>query len=71
MHESSAFELYEDKGRIEEGHRLLLRQGRQRLGPADAATEAALRAIQDLDRLDRLADAILTTPSWQELLRTP
>jgi hypothetical protein len=79
MHESSAFTLYKEKGRqeglqegrVEESHRLLLRLGRQRFGAADAATEAALRAIRDLDRLERLADAMLTVSSWQELLATP
>jgi predicted transposase YdaD len=66
------------KGRIEgriEGElrgriRLLQRQGRNKFGPPDAATEAALTAIQDLDRLDRLADAVFTATSWQELLAT-
>jgi hypothetical protein len=87
MYESSAFELYEEKGReegrqeglrmglqegrVEESHRLLLRLGRTRFGEADAVTEAALRAVRDLDRLERLADAVLTAQSWQELLATP
>lgn len=82
MHESSAFALYEEKGRqegrqeglqegrVEESHRLLLRLGARRCGPADAATEAAVRAIRDLDRLERLADAVLTAASWAELLAT-
>ena len=70
MHESSAFTLYEEKGRqgrVEESHRLLLRLGHSRFGPADAATEAALRAMRDLQRL---ADAVLTASSWQEFLAT-
>jgi hypothetical protein len=70
MHESSAFTLYEEKGRVEESHRLLLRQGRNRFGAPDAATEAALQALRDLDRLERLADAVLTASSWQEFLAT-
>jgi hypothetical protein len=75
MHESSAFDVYEHKGRqegrVDEGHRLLLRMGRNRFGEPDAATEAALRALRDLDRLERLADAVLTARSWQEFLATP
>lgn len=71
MHESSAFELYEEKGRIEECHRLLYRMGWNRFGAPEAAVGEALRAIQDLDRLERMADAILTASSWQELLATP
>jgi len=51
-------------------HRMLLRQGHRQFGEPDAATEAALREITDADRLDRLADAILTAKSWVELLAT-
>jgi hypothetical protein len=71
MHESSAFELYEEKGRVEECHRLLYRQGWNRFGAPEAEIGEALRAIQDLDRLERMADAVLTARSWQELLATP
>jgi hypothetical protein len=71
MHESSAFTLYEEKGRVDESHRLLLRQGTKQFGRPDPATEAALRAIGDLDRLERLADAVLTVHSWQDFLNTP
>jgi hypothetical protein len=75
MHESSAFTLYEEKGRqegrLQESHRLLLRLGTKQFGRPDPATEAALRAIGDLDRLERLADAVLTVHSWQDFLNTP
>ncbi|HTU91495.1 MAG TPA: hypothetical protein VMF69_15540 [Gemmataceae bacterium] len=75
MHESSAFERYEEKGRqegrVEERHRLLFRMGWNRFGAPEASTEAALRAIRDLDRLERMADAVLTVRSWQEFLATP
>jgi predicted transposase YdaD len=87
MHESSAFALYEEKGReegrmegrqegrvegrVEESHRLLLRQGSKRFGVPDAATEATLLAIHDLDRLERLADAMFNAQSWHEFLATP
>ena len=84
MHESSAFTLYEEKGRregrqegrqeglqegrVEESHRVLLRLGTRKFGPPAPATEAALRAIRDLDHLERLAEAVLSVSSWQELL---
>ena len=83
MHESSAFALYEEKGReegrmegrqegrVEESHRLLLRQGSKRFGVPDAATEATLVAIRDLERLERLADAMFNAQSWQEFLASP
>jgi hypothetical protein len=71
MHDSSAFEFYEEKGRLEAAHRILIRWGCHRFGPPEAATEAALRAIRDLDRLERMVDAVLTARSWQEFLATP
>jgi hypothetical protein len=71
MQESTAFDEAIEEGSISTSHRLLLRQGRKRFGPPDAATESALTAIKDLERLERLADAILTATSWQELLATP
>ena len=71
MHESSAFALYEAKGRVEEIHRVLLLQGGERIGAASSQIEASLRAIQDLDRLERMSKAVLTAQSWQDLLNTP
>ncbi len=74
MHESTAYDAILDEGRVEgrvEGEiRVLLRLGRKQFGPPDAATEAALTAVQDLGRLERMADALLTAKSWEELLRT-
>lgn len=91
MYESSAFDMFEEKGRqaglqegrqegrregllegrVEESQRLLLRQGAKRFGAPDPTTETAVRALSDLDRLERLADAVLTAGSWQDLLATP
>ncbi len=58
------------KWKVENSHQLLLRQGRKRFGPPADGTEAELKSIRDLDRLERLADAILTASSWQEWLAT-
>jgi len=59
------------EGKAEEARALLLRLGRKRLGVPDAATVAALEAITDLARLERLSEAILDVPGWAELLATP
>jgi hypothetical protein len=83
MHDSSAFDVYEalgrekgiqlglQQGRVQERQRVLLELGGKRFGPADAETEAAVRGIDNLDRLKRLTDAVLTANSWHELLATP
>ncbi len=98
MIESSAFEIFEEKGllrgieqgmqkgieqgmqkgieqgmqkgRLDESHRLLLRLAQRRFNKVDPAMASALRTITDLDRLERMVDAILTANSWEELLAT-
>jgi predicted transposase YdaD len=59
------------EGRIKEARRLLLRQGTKRLGEPDAASAAALEAIQDIDRLEVLHDRAFDPGirDWTELLR--
>lgn len=49
---------------------VLVKQGRKRFGGSDAAAEAAVNAIDDLDRLDRMADALLDVTTWAELVAT-
>lgn len=71
MSELTAYDEAVEEGAIKTSHNILLRQGRKRFGEPDAATEAALTAISDLDRLGRMTDAILTASSWEELLETP
>jgi hypothetical protein len=75
MIESSTYQGVLEEGRLEgslrQSHRHLLLQGSLRFGAPDAATEAAIRSIADLERLDRMAAAILTAAGWPELLATP
>src|SRR5207249_846899 len=71
MHESTAYDQFVDEGKVFLGHRILLRLGRKQFGEPDAQAESALAAIQDPDRLERMAEAVLTAHSWQELLGTP
>jgi hypothetical protein len=37
----------------------------------DERTQAAMKSISDLDRLERMIDATMTAASWGELLATP
>jgi predicted transposase YdaD len=62
-----------NEGRIGEAHRLLLRLGEIRFGPPDEATRAAVEAIRDLDRLERMSDRVLdmSLNDWEDLLSTP
>lgn len=71
MHESSAYDLILEEGGVREAQRIILRQGKKRFGPPDETITATLSAIKDLDRLERLSDAVLGAANWQELLETP
>jgi hypothetical protein len=75
MRESDTYQAILEEGREEgevRGARwVLLRQGRKKLGEPDEATQRALLAITDLDRIGRLSDRLPEVSSWQELLQTP
>ncbi len=71
MHESTAYDMAVEEGLIKASHRFLLRQGRKLLGPPELSIESALTSIQDVERLERMGEAILTVKSWEELLSTP
>jgi len=71
MQESTAFDEAIEEGELRGKIDILLRMGRKRFGVSEANADGKLAAIRDLDRLDRLADSILSVDSWQELLETP
>jgi hypothetical protein len=53
------------KGRVEE-----IRRVTKRFGPPGQTVAAALLALDDIDRLERIAEALIAVASWQELLAT-
>jgi hypothetical protein len=62
-----------NEGRVDEAQRILLRLGGIRFGPPDDATRAAVEAIRDPDRLERISDRVLdmSIDDWNGLLSTP
>ena len=60
----------EAKGWAQGFQHTLLRQGRIRFVVPDSATEDAVRAIGDLERLGRLSDRMLEATSRTDLLAT-
>jgi hypothetical protein len=62
--------LGETRGRAEEAQSLVLLLGGQRFGPAAPAVEAAVRAITDRQRLERMAARLLAAADWNDLLAT-
>jgi predicted transposase YdaD len=76
MRESSTYQAILDEGReegaVREARKLLLRQGEHKFGKPETAVEAAIQAINDLERLERMGirlfDASVST--WQDFLAT-
>ena len=75
MHKTTAWDEVEEawekallEGKVLGSRGIVLRLSRLRFGEPDDKTEAALSAIVDPDRLDRMGDAILTVKSWKALL---
>jgi hypothetical protein len=71
MQDSSGYQLILEEGEIKGLQETLLIQGKVRFGPPDQRTETALKSVTDLDRLERMAIALLSAPGWEELLATP
>lgn len=63
-----ALEQGQRQGRLEEARKVLFRQGRIRFGRLNKPIRAAVEAIDDLDRLERLSERVLTATSWADLL---
>ncbi len=70
MRESSTYQYILDEGREEGMQRVLLRQGAVKFGSPGPDVEAAIRAIHDLPRLERMGERLLTVSTWQDLLAT-
>lgn len=71
MKDSMTYQATLEDGRIEEAQRFLLRLGNRKFGAANEASRAALTAIIDRERLERMGEALLTASTWEELLGTP
>ena len=72
MAESSSYQLLLRegfaKGFVTGVQTVLLRQGRKRFGPPDAATQARIECIIEPAALEMLAERLLEVSSWEELL---
>jgi predicted transposase YdaD len=82
MQESTTYQAILEEGRAQgqtqgqtQGQMLalqktLLRLGRQRFGAPSDAAQAAINAITDVARLERLTEHLLLAVTWQELLES-
>jgi hypothetical protein len=68
MRESVTYQAILEEGRVEELHRVILRQGRLRFGDADETVRHEIEAIRDIETLEELTDGLVTVSSWDELM---
>jgi hypothetical protein len=71
MRESSGYQIILDEGRTEEAQKIIRRLASKRLGSPDEAVELTLKAIEDIERLERIIDRYNDAADWQDLLATP
>ncbi|MCI0642609.1 MAG: DUF4351 domain-containing protein [Gemmataceae bacterium] len=68
VEESTTYQGIIEKGQVKEARRIILRMGKKKFGKPKAAVQAAIEGTEDLERLERLTDRLLTADNWQELL---
>jgi hypothetical protein len=71
MKDSTFYQMIVEEGEAKGRRAIVLRMGRKKFGPPTPEAEAALNAMDDVTRLDTLADRLLDVSSWDELLSTP
>ncbi|MBO0698369.1 MAG: hypothetical protein J2P46_08250 [Zavarzinella sp.] len=69
-HQSSAYDMLLDMGQERALHKTLLKLGRKKFGPPTPENEVALKAITDLDRLDRMIDTLDQAADWPSWLQS-
>ncbi len=65
--EARGVALGEINGRLLEGRRLILRQGRKRFGAPSAEILAQVASVKTVDELEILAERLLDVENWQDL----
>jgi hypothetical protein len=70
MEESTTYQWILSKGRRQEAQNILLRMAQRRFGAPSPVAEAAVRAIEDRERLERMIDRVADAPGWDDLLAT-
>jgi hypothetical protein len=71
VNEATTYLKLLNEGAVAELQWMILRLGRKRFGPASSATEAALKKINDLTRLELLTEHLGEVNPWAELLAHP
>ena len=70
LRDSTTYQLILEEGGVTALQKVLLLQGGKRFGPPNAGQEQTLRAIDEIERLERMSERLLDVTNWQELLGT-
>ncbi len=70
LEDSTTYQWLMRRGAVSGRQDTLLQQGRKRFGVPTTETEAKLKAVTELPRLERMTDRILDVTGWDELLAT-
>ena len=68
MRESVTYQAILEEGRVEELHRVILRQGRLRFGEANETVRNRIEAIRDIAVLEDLTDRLVVVSNWDQLM---
>jgi hypothetical protein len=68
MEQSATYQAIMRRERTAEARRFLLLVGEAKFGPPDAATRAAIEAIDDLVQLEEVGVRLMSASSWHELV---
>lgn len=71
LEDSSAYEIWMNLAKRDALREIVLDLGRDRFGPPSAEVEAAIKAINEVERLKRMSTRAFHVGSWDELLSTP
>lgn len=69
--EARGISIGEARGEIRQAQEMILRLGRKPFGTPSDEIAAAVHAIHDLPRLERIAERVFDASNWTELLATP
>jgi hypothetical protein len=70
MEELPGYQFILEQGAVKHMRTWILKKGQERIGEPTEKQKNKLSAIEDLERLDRIADNVPTANSWDVLLQT-
>lgn len=71
VEESTTYQYILEQGAIKEARRILLEQGATKFGAPARKVRSALKELEDISRLRRMALRLITAGSWDDVLATP